>query len=76
MKGKGFLGFKVQWGDTEIGTLCKDNAHTVANFDTLPSVGKLLLIYEILEKKKFMSTTCVPQFKARRLMKKKIFKIY
>jgi hypothetical protein len=36
----------VQWGDTEIGTLCnsKDSAHIAANFDTLPSARNLLFI--------------------------------
>jgi hypothetical protein len=27
----------------------EDSAHTAANFDTLPSAGKLLFIYEILD---------------------------
>jgi hypothetical protein len=44
---------EVQWGDTEIGTLCnsKDSAHTAASFDTLASARKLLFIYEILDTK-------------------------
>jgi hypothetical protein len=46
----------VQWGDTEIGTLCnsKDNAHIAANFDSLPSARKLLFIHEILDKKSLL----------------------
>ena len=48
-----YLHLYVQWGDTEIGTLCnsRDSAHTAANFDTLPSAGKLLFIFEILDTK-------------------------
>jgi hypothetical protein len=72
-------GTNVQWGDSEIGTLCnsKDSAHIAGNFDTLPSARKLLFIHRILDKKiTVMSTTCVPNFKARRFIKKKIFKIY
>ena len=46
----------VQWGDTEIVTLCnsKDSAHIVANFDTLPSARKLLFIHEILGTKSLL----------------------
>jgi hypothetical protein len=46
----------VQWGDTEMGTLCnsKDSAHIAANFDTLPSARKLLFIHEILDKKSLL----------------------
>jgi hypothetical protein len=48
--------FHVQWGDTEIVTLCNsnDSAHIVANFDTLPSARKLLFIHEIISTKSFL----------------------
>jgi hypothetical protein len=46
----------VQWGDTEIVTLCnsKDSAHIVANFDTLLSARKLLFIHEIIGTKSLL----------------------
>jgi len=46
------LNMHVQWGDTEIGTLCnsRDSVHIAANFYTLPSARILLFINEILDK--------------------------
>jgi hypothetical protein len=69
----------VQWGDTEIGTLCnsKDSAHIVVNFDTLPSARKLLFIHEILKEKSLLCPQHVYQIsKLENLLKKYIFKIY
>jgi hypothetical protein len=53
----------VQWGDTEIVTLCnsKDSAHIVANFDTLPSARKLLFIHEIIGTKSLLGWQYVYQ---------------
>ena len=69
----------VQWGDTEIGTLCnsRDSVHTAANFDTLLSVEYFVIYTRNFRHKIIvMLTICVPNFKAKRLIGKEIFKIY
>jgi hypothetical protein len=67
----------VQWGDTEIGTLCnsRDSAHIAANFDTLPSAGKLLFIHEILDLKSLLCPQHVYQIlKLEDLFKKRYWR--